>query len=65
MGLGLHWVPSAHRDLDFLRHINTLTYLLTYQFPPLTSPVIWTHLSLFTISRCVVACEAVVVIIIN
>ena len=20
----------AHRDLDFLRHINTLTYLLTY-----------------------------------
>ena len=21
---------SAHRDLDFLRHINTLTYLLTY-----------------------------------
>jgi len=22
----------AHRDLDFLRHINTLTYLLTYYF---------------------------------
>ena len=21
---------TAHRDLDFLRHINTLTYLLTY-----------------------------------
>jgi len=23
-------LKSAHRDLDFLRHINTLTYLLTY-----------------------------------
>ena len=27
---------SAHRDLDFLRHINTLTYLLTYLLTLLT-----------------------------
>ena len=31
-------LSTAHRDLDFLRHINTLTYLLTYLMSSLHAP---------------------------
>ena len=47
---GQPWPFMAHRDLDFLRHINTLTYLLMGTFKPQSNGPLYSNIVIGTLA---------------